>query len=366
MRFSIQREALLKPLQQVIGAVEKRQTMPILGNVLIRADEQGLSLVATDLEVEWLAHWDHQVDQPGQTTVSARKLLDICRALPDEATIQVRQEEDRLMVVSGRSRFQLSTLPAADFPELETVKGGLTLEIPQREMLDLIERTAFAMAVQDVRFYLNGLMLEMERGRLRSVATDGHRLSLYEVQVAVETEQPQQVILPRKGVMELSRLLDRVDDPVCLEVGTNHLRAVFSGVRFTSKLIDGRFPDYRRVIPQEEGHVMKVDREVLRQALSRTAILSNEKYRGVRMELTRDRLVLQAHNPEQEEAEAELEVEYQGPDLEIGFNVSYLTDVMGHLGGEHVRMGLRDAASSVLVKDSDFAQALYVVMPIRL
>lgn len=366
MRFSIQRETLLKPLQQVIGAVEKRQTMPILGNALIRAEEKGLSLVATDLEVEWLAHWEHEVETPGQTTVSARKLLDICRALPDEATIQLRQEEDRLLVQSGRSRFQLSTLPAADFPELEGVKEGLALELPQRDLLELMDRTSFAMAMQDVRYYLNGLMLEMERGRVRCVATDGHRLSLYEVEASVETEQPRQVILPRKGVMELSRLLERVDDPVRLEVGSNHLRAHFAGVRFTSKLIDGRFPEYRRVIPQEEGYVMKVEREVLRQALSRTAILSNEKYRGVRMELTRDRLVLQAHNPEQEEAEEELEVEYQGPDLEIGFNVSYLTDVMAHLGGDHVRMGLRDAGSSVLVKDSESERALYVVMPIRL
>ncbi|MCG5515467.1 MULTISPECIES: DNA polymerase III subunit beta [unclassified Ectothiorhodospira] len=366
MKFSIERERLLKPLQQVVGAVEKRQTMPILSNVLIRAETSRLELVATDLEVEWVADMEHSVASPGVVTVPARKLLDICKALPEGATVGLHHEGDRLLVSSGRSRFTLSTLPADDYPSLEEMRANLSLEVTQRELLDLIERTSFAMAVQDVRYYLNGLMFEVEPGTVRTVATDGHRLSLCAIESIVETQEGLQLILPRKGVMELSRLLERVDDTVRLELGASHLRAVFSGLQFTSKLIDGRFPDYKRVVPEDDGHVLKVDRELLKQALGRTAILSNDKVRGVRMELGENLLKLQSHNPEQEEAEEELEVEYAGPAMEIGFNSTYLLDVVTHLEGEIMEIKFRMSGASIVIRDQVMPRAIYVVMPIRL
>ena len=366
MKISIEREVLLKPLQQVIGAVEKRQTMQILGNVLLRAELGELRLVATDLEIELVAEIQHAVEVPGQVTVPARKLLDICRALPDGALIELRKEGERFVVSSGRSKFTLSTLPVEDFPSLDDMQSEQAFSVQQRELLELIERTSFAMAQQDVRYYLNGLMVEMEPNVVRSVATDGHRLSLCEIAATTGAEESRQVIVPRKGVMELARLLEHSDELVSVEVGGNHIRCSFSGLRYTSKLIDGRFPDYKRVVPSDDGSLLQVSREGLRQALSRTAILSNEKYRGVRMELSRNSLKLQAHNPEQEEAEEELAVVYEGPELEIGFNVNYLMDVVAHLEGEDLAIRLRDSGSSVLVRDGTLTHALYVVMPIRL
>lgn len=367
MKISINREVLLKPLQQVIGAVEKRQTMPILGNVLLKAQAGELSLIATDLEVELMASVAHdEVDIAGSVTLSARKLLEICRALPEGAMIDLRCEGDRAVIASGRSKFTVSTLPAADFPFLEEITPEVSFSLMQRELLELLDRTSFAMAVQDVRYYLNGLLLEIEPGMVRTVGTDGHRLSLCERENLTHAAETRQVILPRKGVMEMARLLDRQDEPVTIQLSANHFRASFSGLRFTSKLIDGRYPDYKRVIPQEDGALLRVDRELLRQALGRAAILSNEKFRGVRMTINGDVLKLQAHNPDQEEAEDELSVVYDGQPMEIGFNAGYLMDVLAHLEGEEMSMRVRDPGSSVLIRDGVLSHALYVVMPIRL
>lgn len=366
MKFKIQREAFLKPLQQIIGVVERRQTLPVLGNILVQADGQGLTLTATDLEVELVAHVALETDGSGDTTLPARKLLDICRTLPDGAMLEVQADQERATVRSGRSRFTLATLPAADFPVIDELKGVQVFKLSQKDLKELIDRTHFSMAQQDVRYYLNGLMLELDRKAIRSVATDGHRLAMCELATKTNVAETQQVIVPRKGVQELLRLLDGEDSEVEIQLGSNHIRVTTPEVRFTSKLIDGRFPDYKRVMPKGGDKQIQADRGELRQALTRTSILSNEKYRGIRLTLDENVLRIQAHNPEQEEAEEELEVQYAAEPLEIGFNVTYLLDALGALPGEDVRILLSDANSSCLIEDGASGHCKYVVMPMRL
>lgn len=366
MKIEIERESLLRPLQAVIGVVERRQTLPVLANVLVVADENGLSLTATDLEVELVSRIDIPVDEAGQVTVPARKLMDIVRNLPEGALIKLALDQERAIITAERSRFSLATLPASEFPAVEDIGDTQPLLLPQANLRGLIEKTHFSMALQDVRYYLNGLLLELEPGLLRAVATDGHRLALGEVTGEVQVDSPQQVIVPRKGVQELLRLLGDTDEQVRLELGSNHLRVTLPELRFTSKLIDGRFPDYQRVIPQVEDRVVTADRETLRQALVRASILSNEKYRGVRFMLDGNRLRIQSNNPEQEQADEELAVEYTGNDLEIGFNASYLLDALGAVDSEQVCVGLVDANSSCLITDRDAKAYRYVVMPMRL
>jgi len=366
MKFELARETLLKPLQQVIGAVERRQTMPALGNVLLSAGEQGLQVTATDLEVELRATITLDVEQPGETTVSARKLLDICRTLPQGASLRVELDGERVQVRSGRSRFTLATLPPGEFPVVDELESPVEVALPQADLRRAIEKIGFAMAQQDVRYYLNGMLLELENNRLRSVATDGHRLSLCEIDADL-AEVEQQVIVPRKGINELVRLLDpESDEPARMRLGSTHIQASLPGLRFTSKLIDGRFPDYGRVVPQQGSNVLEADRETLRQSLARISILSNEKFKGVRLVLSDTGLKVQTNNPEQEEAEEEVEVGYQGDPLEIGFNVVYLLDILGSLESDSVRIEFGDSNSSCLVTESSSSQCRHVVMPMRL
>ena len=364
MKFSAAREALLKPLQAVIGVVERRQTMPILSNVLMVAGDGQVSITATDLEVELVAQADVNTQSGGEITVSGRKLLDICRALPEGSEIDVSVSGEKLTVKSGRSRFNLATLPAAEFPVVEDIKSSQVIAVSQASLGQLIEKTHFSMAQQDVRYYLNGMLLETGDGRLRAVATDGHRLALCQAPVEGSTDA-QQVIVPRKGVLELQRLLSGEGD-LNLELGANHIRIHLDGIRFTSKLIDGRFPEYERVIPKESSNELKADRGAFRGALQRTAILSNEKYRGIRLVIRDSGVVLQAHNPEQEEAEEELEVEYNGEDIEIGFNVNYLLDALGAIEGDEVTVSVQDSNSSCLIRQPGNNDAKFVVMPMRL
>ena len=366
MKFKIQREAFLKPLQQIIGVVERRQTLPVLGNILVQASKQGLTLTATDLEVELVAQVGLDIAEPGETTLPARKLLDICRTLPEEAWLEILVDQDRATLRSGKSRFTLATLPASDFPVIEELKSVQAFKLPQRDLKELIERTHFSMAQQDVRYYLNGLMLELDKKGIRSVATDGHRLAMCEMSAKTGVSDSQQVIVPRKGVQELLRLLEGDDTDVEIQLGSNHIRVSTPQIRFTSKLIDGRFPDYNRVMPKGGDKQIQADRGYLRQALARTSILSNEKYRGIRLNLEVNILKIQAHNPEQEEAEEELEIQYGGDPLEIGFNVTYLLDALGALPGDDVRILLSDANSSCLIEDGARGHCKYVVMPMRL
>lgn len=366
MKFSINREQLLKPLQQVAAVVERRQTLPVLSNVLIEVSDGVLSLTGTDLELELVARLALEGEiQDGDTTVPARKLVDICKSLPAEAEIRFESDGERLLVRSGRSRFSLSTLPATEFPNREDESAGISFSIAPATLRQCIDRTAFSMAQQDVRYYLNGMLFELGENRLRTVATDGHRLALCDAEVPGLHEKAQ-VILPRKGVMELGRMLGDASGEVQIQVGQNHVRIIAGDITFTSKLVDGKFPEYERVVPRNSQRKVDADRDTLRQALGRVAILSNEKYRGVRIQLADGSLRIQANNPEQEEAEEEVPVEYSGGELEIGFNVSYLLDVMNALQGDAVELCLGDANSSALIVDPAWRNALYVVMPMRL
>jgi len=365
MKLTAPREALLKPLQAVIGVVERRQTMPILANVLLVAKDGELAITATDLEVELVATTPADVEAAGEVTVPGRKLLDICKALPNDAEISVALSGDKLSVKSGRSKFSLTTLPAAEFPTVEDINAAESVELSQALLGKLLEKTHFAMAQQDVRYYLNGLLLETGKNVLRSVATDGHRLSLCEVAIDNSALPEQQVIVPRKGVLELQRLMSGEGD-LKIELGSNHVRIQLDGIRFTSKLIDGRFPEYERVIPKDTSNKLSADKETFKGALQRTAILSNEKYRGIRLMIRGGGIVLQAHNPEQEEAEEALEIEYHGDDIEIGFNVNYLLDALGAIETDTVSLALVDGNSSCLLREPGNDDCKYVVMPMRL
>jgi DNA polymerase-3 subunit beta len=367
MKFAVSREALLKPLQLVAGVVERRQTLPVLSNVLIQLKGNHLTLTGTDLEVEILGRLElEESGVDGEITVPARKLVDICRSLPDGSKIEFFLEEGRMLVKCGRSRFTLSTLPASDFPNVEDSPGNLQFSCAQQEVKRLIERTAFAMAQQDVRYYLNGMLWEVRQDHLRVVATDGHRMAMCTRAVAVNTPEVVQAILPRKGVLELSRLLDDSTSQVEITLSANHIRVTSSEYTFTSKLVDGKFPDYERVLPRGGNKVVVGSRLELKQAFARTSILSNEKYRGVRLLLSNGLMTIVANNPEQEEAEEQVAVDYSGDSLELGFNVSYLMDVANVISHDQIKMTLSDANSSALLEEPESGDSLYVVMPMRL
>jgi DNA polymerase-3 subunit beta len=366
MKFTVTRDALLKPLNLVAGVVERRQTLPILANVLIGVEGNSLSLTGTDLEVELLGKVSLDgATVDGDITVPARKLLDIVKSLPDDSVISVEVDEQRAIIKSGRSRFTLSTLPASEFPNVEQGSASLEFDVLQRNLKTLIDKTAFAMAQQDVRYYLNGMLWEIKDGIFRVVATDGHRLAL-STHSGITASEEKQVILPRKGVLELSRLLIEEDESIHLAFGDTHLRATTQAFTFTSKLVDGKFPDYDRVLPKGSDKEVIAERDVLKQALARAAILSNEKYRGIRMQFNAGDLRIVANNPEQEEAEDVVAIDYNGDTLEIGFNVSYLLDIMNVVSGPKVKFSLLDANSSALLEDNDDGNSLYVVMPMRL
>jgi len=364
MRFSLQREPLLKPLAQVVNVVERRQTLPVLANLLVQVKQGQLALTGTDLEVEMVARSAVDDAQDGETTIPARKLFDIVRALPDGSKVTISQSGSKINLQAGRSRFSLSSLPANDFPSIDELESTEQVQVPEAALKELIERTAFAMAQQDVRYYLNGLLFDLRGGALRCVATDGHRMALCEAELEGAGER--QIILPRKGVQELQRLLEGGDRQLELELGRNHLRVKRDDVTFTSKLIDGKFPDYETVIPIGADHEVKINREGLRAGLQRAAILSNEKYRGVRLEVSPGQVRISAHNPEQEEAQEEVEAQTVVDGLSVGFNVNYLLDALGALRGEQVVLQLRDANSSALVREAEDARSRHVVMPLRL
>ena len=366
MKFSLSREALLKPLQLVVGVVERRQTLPILSNVLLTLDGSRLAVTGTDLEVEIIGHADVvSAEEAGEVTVSARKLLDICRSLPEGASIKFSSSDGKAQVVSGRSRFTLATLPANEFPSVDNGENNIEFDIDAAILKNLIDATSFAMAQQDVRYYLNGMLWEVSANKLRAVATDGHRMALCDAECDIQVAELTKAILPRKGVIELSRLV--ADEGVVrVAMGSNHIRVNGTDYCFTSKLVDGAYPDYDRVLPKGGDKLVEGNRAELKQAFGRTAILSNEKYRGVRIMLSNGAIKMVANNPEQEEAEEEVGVDYAGDELEIGFNVSYLLDVLNVLKGDTVRLTLSDSSSSALVEDAADGSAVYVVMPMRL
>jgi DNA polymerase-3 subunit beta len=366
MKFSVNRELLLKPLQQVAGVVERRQTLPVLSNLLLQVSGTQLSMSGTDLEVELIAKLEVVVSEGGEITVPARKLVDICREIPEKAGIEFSLNENRLEMRSGRFRSTLSTLPAVDFPSVDHSSSEITAELDSKCFKKLLDQTAFAMAQQDVRYFLNGMLIELGNDQVRAVATDGHRLAMSDLEQNGIGGLAKQVIVPRKGVIEIQRLLQEVEDKVVVSIGSSHMCVTSSAFTLTTKLVDGKYPDYDRVIPKDGDKVVLADRQELRQALSRTAILSNEKFRGIRVSISKGQLQLSANNPEQEEAEEIVSVEYNGESLEVGFNVSYLQDVLSAISNDKVRLTLHDANSSAVLEDPELEDAVYVVMPMKL
>jgi len=368
MNFSINRDALLEPLLLVSGVVERRQTMPVLSNLLCVCEEGRLVFTGTDQEVELSASSDLEGSpEPGEITVPARKLVDICRSLPPDATIQLSLEENRVSIRSGRFKSYLSTLPASEFPKVEMTQSSVGFSMPGRQLKHLLDRTSFAMAQQDVRYFLNGMLLETEGETIRSVATNGQCLATCEVATEQGLAEKNQFIVPRKGVIELGRLIkDGSAEPVELRLSANHLQVAHGHASLTSKLIDGTYPDYEKAIPAQGNKKVIFDRLEMREALSRIAILSNEMYRNVSFKLSEGKIELHANNPQQEEAEETVNVDYEGEALNIGFNVSYLIDVLSTLEGEKVACTLTDADTAALLTDSDDMLSRFVVSPMML
>ncbi|MEO8039063.1 MAG: DNA polymerase III subunit beta [Betaproteobacteria bacterium] len=365
--IQLDRDALLRPLQAVTGVVERRQTLPILSNVLIESTNGVMTLLATDLEIQVAAPVTGQRSGDDfAVTVSAKKLLDILRALPEGTSIALDQKDSKVQLKAGRSRFSVQTLPAADFPRLAAgQQASAEMSVPQNELRALLGLTQYAMAQQDIRYYLNGMLLVVDKNELTLVATDGHRLALTTRELT-DSYVRSEVILPRKAVLELARLLQDTDEEVRITLLANQVKFEFSGLQLITKVVDGKFPDYGRVVPLNYARHFETGRIRLQQALQRAAILSNEKFRGVRWVLTAGSLRIVCTNTEQEEAEEEMEIPYSGDDLDVGFNITYLQDVLNSVDTDSVDCAFGDANSSMLVTLPGRSDFKYVVMPMRI
>ncbi len=362
------RDAILKPLQTVAGIVEKRHTLPILANILMSKEAEKVSFLASDVEIQIRTTAElGRGEDKAATTVSARKLIDILRALPDNSDVSIKVDDKRATIVAGRSRYSLQTMSVDDFPTVTVNQDWpASLTLPQKQLRHLLQMVHFAMAVQDVRYYLNGLLLVTDREAVRVVATDGHRLAFCQTRIEGGDLPHREVIIPRKTVLELQRLLADSDEPVAIDVADNQVRLRFGEVEFISKLVEGKFPDYQRVIPTTHTRRVRLSREELASALSRASILTSDKFRGVRLTLEPGSLRIQTNNAEQEEAQEEVETDYQGDRLEIGFNVSYLQDVLANLKTEQIQIDFGDANTSALITVPDDERFKYVVMPMRI
>ena len=371
MKITISRETLFELISNVIGAVEKRNTSQVLENILLQAKDGKLTLVGTDLEIELLTHTKLDAEVDGSITVPARKFLDICKALPSDTLLSLEVSNNQRLIIQGvRSRFELATLPAEEFPLLDQIDIDEEIQIAEKDLKYALDATAFSMANQDVRYYLNGMLFDLTEDGLATVSTDGHRLAYHKnpnISVNAENGNRQQIILPRKGVLELSRLLDRTRDlPITLQISRNHIRVQTDNVCFTSKLIDGRYPDYKGAMPVNFATELTLDRQQLRDTLQRVSILSNEKFKGIKLTFNRNLMVIESNNPEQETAVEEFDINYNGDDFEIGFNVTYLLEAINHLKGDTMMLCLNTPESSVLAYDPDDGSTRYIVMPIKL
>jgi DNA polymerase-3 subunit beta len=362
-----QKETLLKPLQAVVGVVERKHTLPILSNILIESNAGRTAFVATDLELQITAWLDGEAESDTAFTISARKLLDITRSLPDETAVALDLNNEQVRINAGKSRFNLQTLPARDFPKLQIGEGeGISFRVAGNRLRSLFASVQYAMAVQDIRYYLNGMLFLLQEGKLIVAATDGHRLALDAMRLEDADGKAMEVILPRKTVLELIKLLGEGDEEVDVQVAGNQVVFRHPGFELRSKVVDGKFPDYQRVVPVGYEKSFAINRQRLHQALSRAAILTNDKYRGVRMAMTAGSLRIACSNNEQEEAQEELEIEYGGEPLDIGFNVQYLQDVLTNVGSETVDCAFGDANSSLLITVPGDPEFRYVVMPMRI
>lgn len=380
MKFIISKNKFLTSLQIICGVIDRKSTLPILKNILIILGEGRITFTGTDMEMEITTSVEHLSELSGKITVPALKLLEICKTLADDTNIEfslvnktiVIDKKDvvksTVMITSAKSKFTLTTLPAIEYPSVEILETNSEVLISQKSFKTLLEDTMFAMAQQDVRYYLNGLLLELGKDSLRAVATDGHRLASKEIKGIKITgiEETQEIIIPRKGVLELVRFLDGEDENIKIEISTNHIRINKKKLKFTSKLIDGKYPNYQKVIPKEVEHQIKIDKNILKQGLIRASILSNEKYKGIKLLLQKDLLKASAHNAEQEEAEEEIEINYKGGDVEIGFNVTYLLSALSAIKTKEVILNILDSKSSCLILPDDGSDCKYIVMPMRL
>ena len=366
MKFAISKLELFAPLQQVVGVVERKQTHEVMNNLLFIATGDSLEITGTDNEVELRTRIPLIVTEPGQSTIPARKLFDICRSLDDNARLDFEVDAEKAKIKTGKSRFTLATLPVDEFPLVDPLTQATSVTLPQKHLDKAIKRTSFAMAQQDVRYYLNGLLLQISEKELSCVSTDGHRLALHRTGVELETPEAISAIIPRKAINELSRLMDDTDTDITLNLTNNHMQIKLGSLQLTTKLIDGKFPDFEKVIPLPSDNIATIDRDLLKQALKRSAILANETYKGVRLTLDKDLLGIQTNNPKHEEAEDELQIDYSGDPIEIGFNVVYLMDVLDAIDSESAEMNVSDNTSSMVIHPGDDKQSTYVVMPMRL
>jgi len=361
----IEKEALLKPLQVVVGVVERKQTMPILSNILIEKENGKIRLTATDLEIQITNIIETDDDSSAAITVGGKKLQDILRILPDQSKISIEVKENKVQIKSNKSRFNLQTLPAQDFPKLSNqLQNSNKITLSQNALKSLLGSIQYAMAQQDVRYYLNGVLLGVEGNKLKAVATDGHRLAYNAITIEADLAK-QEIIIPRKAVMELAKLLADDDSAIELEFSDQQLKTSFSGIQLVTKLIEGKFPDYQRVIPDYSNH-LSMNRTLVQQALQRAAILSNEKFRGVRFVLTEKNLSVISSNSEQEEAQVEIETDYHGEAIDIGFNVNYLLDGLNSINSEQAIFSFGSPNSSILITSPDNQEFRYVVMPMRI
>lgn len=367
MKFLLSRDKLLHAIQQVAGVVERKGLDLILSHIFVKINSHQLRIIGTDLDVEICAIVTlAEPAQIGEFTVPARKMLDICRALPEKSEIKLTVNNEKAIVTSGKSRFTLATLPSDGFPKMELAANKLEFNIESQLLKDMFHRTLFSVANQDVRFYLNGLLMQLQGKQLYAVATDGHRLSMFNSNIDEELADCE-VIIPKKAVVELQKILNDADDEVKMLITDKHLAVNTKTTSFIAKLIDGKFPDYNAVIPKNINMTITLDKDELKHALNRVAILSNEKYKGVNLSLSNNKLALTSKNPEQEEAEEELIVEYNHEDFTVGFNVAYLLDVLNHIPAGAVEFSFVDQASSVLIKAAnDHYNCAFVVMPMRI
>jgi DNA polymerase III subunit beta len=361
-------DKVLSVLQSVAGIVERRHTLPILANVLIRKAGNQVQLTTSDLEIQIRTTADLGGDAGNfTTTVGARKLIDILRTMPPDQTVSLESSQNKLLLKGGKSRFTLQTLPAEDFPLVqEAASFGPTFSVPQKVLKDLLAQVSFAMAVHDIRYYLNGILFVAEGRQLSLVATDGHRLAFASATLDVDIAQRQEVILPRKTVLEMQRLLSDAEGAIEMQFASNQAKFSFGGMEFVTKLVEGKFPDYNRVIPKNHKNQVTLGRAPLLASLQRTAILTSEKFKGVRLNIEPGTLRVASNNAEQEEAVDELDIDYGGDAIEIGFNVTYLIDALANMGQDMVKMELADANSSALITNPEDANFKYVVMPMRI
>ncbi|ORU92143.1 MAG: DNA polymerase III subunit beta [Cycloclasticus sp. symbiont of Poecilosclerida sp. N] len=366
MKLNINKESLLEPLQKVFGVVERRQTIPILSNIYFQTKGGVLNLTGSDLEVQVSSSLKVDTKENFKTTIPGRKLLDICRSLPDDSIMKLSFKENELLINSGKSRFTLRTLVADEYPLFDESSYTSQIAIDQSTFFKAFSKTVFCMAQQDVRYYLNGLMMEVVQGELQTVASDGHRLALAKNSISNEEQSISQLIIPRKAAQELLRLIEKFDGAIDVSVAKNSIKFGFESVQLNTKLIDGKFPDFKNVVPEESKHSFIIDKELFKSALARVSILSNEKYKGIRLDLSHHLMTINANNTEQDEAEEEVVINYESEEISMGFNSSYLMDALNVIDSKEVQVSFTDTNSSCLLENPNDKSSRWVIMPMRI